>query len=206
MIDLNQAKARVALTNDNIENFMVAATPGGIEAQEAQGQQAMVTSSILPLDAPWDDMVQIGIERGQPVDELFVSCALPAGWRRIATEHSMWSDIVDDKGRKRASIFYKAAFYDRRAYMSLECRYTVSVEPVLGWAAKDYRSGGWVALVKDAGTVIWASSAIEPEPDYNADRDVWHNWLDRKDALADAASNWLIQNYSDYKNPTAYWD
>jgi predicted secreted protein len=29
----------------------------------------------------------------------------------------MWSYIVDDEGTQRVAIFYKAAFYDRDAFM-----------------------------------------------------------------------------------------
>ena len=32
----------------------------------------------------------------------------------------MWSDLLDDKGVKRGSIFYKAAFYDRSAFLRLK--------------------------------------------------------------------------------------
>jgi hypothetical protein len=50
---------------------------------------------------------------------MFRPATLPEGWRREGSDHAMWSHIVDDQGRKRASIFYKAAFYDRGAHMSL---------------------------------------------------------------------------------------
>ena len=42
----------------------------------------------------------------------------------------MWSHIVDAEGRKRVAVFYKAAFYDRRADMRLEPRYTIDYEVV----------------------------------------------------------------------------
>jgi hypothetical protein len=46
--------------------------------------------------------------------------SLPPGWKVVPTDHSMWSDLVDAKGEKRASIFYKAAFYDRDAFIRIE--------------------------------------------------------------------------------------
>lgn len=35
----------------------------------------------------------------------------------------MWSYLVDELGRRRGAIFYKAAFYDRDAFMRLESHY-----------------------------------------------------------------------------------
>ena len=55
-----------------------------------------------------------------PNDALFQYVTLPEGWHKQPTEHSMWSHLLDDKDRKRASIFYKAAFYDRSAQLHLE--------------------------------------------------------------------------------------
>jgi len=46
---MNLAALR-ALAEGDDENFVVAATPGGIEAQEAQGQRDFVASDTLPLD------------------------------------------------------------------------------------------------------------------------------------------------------------
>jgi hypothetical protein len=54
------------------------------------------------------------------------SVKLPEGWHIKATDHSMWSNLVDDKGRNRASIFYKAAFYDREAFLSFNRRFSMS--------------------------------------------------------------------------------
>jgi len=96
-----------------LENAIVASTPGGIEAQERTGQLAFVANESLPIDGPRDLLEAMGIEFGEPIDDLFIEARLPEGWQKVATSHSMHSDLVDDKGRRRASIFYKAAFYDR---------------------------------------------------------------------------------------------
>jgi hypothetical protein len=103
----------------NMGNFLIAATPGGIEAQEAQGQREFVANETLPIDCPKAELEALGFVFGAPVDDLFVSVQFPTGWEKIATDHSMWSDLVDEAGVTRGSIFYKAAFYDRRAFMRL---------------------------------------------------------------------------------------
>lgn len=101
-------------------------TPGFssyIEQQEAQGQRELVESQDLPVDTKGtdQDFVNLGFVFGEPhkYDPLFRPATLPEGWRREGSDHSMGSYIVDDRGRKRVSIFYKAAFYDRSAHMYL---------------------------------------------------------------------------------------
>lgn len=110
--------ALAALAKGDLDNFAVAATPGGIEAQEAAGQAMLCASAQLPKElhgCTRESLEALGFKFGNDVDELFVTCTLPPGWKKQATDHSMHSDLLDDQGRKRAGIFYKAAFYDRRA-------------------------------------------------------------------------------------------
>lgn len=94
-----------------------------IEAMEARGQAELVRGDQLPTDSGGQDaaFVALGFEFGPPTpgDPLFRPAKLPAGWTRRADEHPMWSTLVDQHGRPRVSIFYKAAFYDRRADMSI---------------------------------------------------------------------------------------
>ncbi len=102
----------------------------GVEAQEARGQQELVNSDVLPIEGlqPWRDEVgvqqtleSLGVIFGERVegDELFINVTLPEGWKKIATDHSMWSDLMDDQDNIVANIFYKAAFYDRKAAINL---------------------------------------------------------------------------------------
>lgn len=112
-----------ALLNGDLENFEVASTPGGIEKQEAQGQKDFVASESLPRLCPRQDLEKLGFVFGENIDGdsgLFVQVKMPKGWKKRATEHSMWSELIDDKGEARASIFYKAAFYDRSAFLRLK--------------------------------------------------------------------------------------
>lgn len=96
--------------------------PGAIEASERRGQDELVRSSVLPTEG-LDDLIaawgSLGFKVGDrvPNDELFTFVELPAGWTMKATDHAMWSRVLDDNGRERAAVFYKAAFYDRRAFV-----------------------------------------------------------------------------------------
>lgn len=106
---------------------------GYVTGMEAEGQRQLVGSDVLPADAPWADarrprrtwkeqdavtLESLGFVKGDPVpgDDLFVRCALPEGWRREGSDHTIWSYVVDERGVRRISVFYKAAFYDRSAH------------------------------------------------------------------------------------------
>ena len=99
-------------------------TEGAIVAMEKRGQQQLVNSDRLPADyrgdrAEWE---ALGFRFGDPDpdDPMFMPATIPDGWKRQASDHDMWSHLVDEHGRQRVAIFYKAAFYDRRAFMRLE--------------------------------------------------------------------------------------
>jgi hypothetical protein len=65
--------------------------------------------------------LDLGFTFGDPVpgDPLFQQATLPEGWSKQPTDHSMWTKIVDDRGVERVEVFYKAAYYDRSAFMRL---------------------------------------------------------------------------------------
>ena len=91
---------------------------------EAQGQRQLVESEVLPTDlngGKMEDYIALGFEFGEVVsgDPMFQKAKLPNGWKKKGSGHDMWSSIVDDKGRERVAIFYKAAFYDRSAHMNI---------------------------------------------------------------------------------------
>jgi hypothetical protein len=114
--------ALTALLNGETENFIAASTPGGIEAQEARGQRDLCSSSKLPKrfnGCSRSDFESMGIIFGDEADDIFTNVTLPPSWQIRATDHSMWSELVDDAGEVRADIFYKAAFYDRSANITV---------------------------------------------------------------------------------------
>ena len=93
-----------------------------IEDMEAEGQQQLVASCDLPTKGSEDpEFLRLGFTFGEPHshDPLFRPATIPAGWQKQGTDHSMHVKIVDELGRERVSVFYKAAFYDRRADMHL---------------------------------------------------------------------------------------
>ena len=168
-------------------------TPNPIERSEARGQQELCNSEVLPIKELHGKvrgvLEKAGVVFGDIVkdDEIFQNVELPRGWKKVATDHSMWSKLIDDKGRERASIFYKAAFYDRSAHISLSTRYTVS----------SYENDEY-AVVKDGEKVIFKSQPFElvnGKPTYES-----------RDERDKEAENWLNKNYPDWQNPSKYFD
>ena len=92
-----------------------------ITGMEKQGQAQVVHSDKLPTEGDWEKAESLGVIRGEldERDPLFTSATLPEGWTRASTSHDMYSDILDERGIKRISIGYKAAFYDRWARFSI---------------------------------------------------------------------------------------
>jgi hypothetical protein len=92
---------------------------GYITGMEEDGQRQLLNSDVLPVKGNWEALKELGVIPGEPVDgdPLFIHATLPAGWIRQGTSHAMGSYLVDERGVQRVEIFYKAAFYDRKAHV-----------------------------------------------------------------------------------------
>lgn len=106
---------------DPLLHLIGSMSPGYVEDMEAAGQRQIVHSDRVPTEGS-EALVELGFTLGDqdPHDDLFRAASMPAGWKREGSDHAMWSYILDDLGRRRVSIFYKAAFYDRRAFCRAE--------------------------------------------------------------------------------------
>ncbi|TCO57172.1 hypothetical protein [Actinocrispum wychmicini] len=90
-----------------------------IEEMEAAGSNQLVHANLLPTEAHGheDELAALGIHLG-PIDErdpLFREAVLPAGWSKQPGEDPRLIYVNDEHGRTRLHVFYKAAFYDRQA-------------------------------------------------------------------------------------------
>lgn len=186
--------AIAALAKGDIENAKVASTPGGIEAQEKAGQTALVQSTDMPAEMRpnQEAFERIGFTFGEAIDELFLSATLPPGWTRAATDHSMHSVLLDEKGRERVTIFYKAAFYDRRADSSLKCRYTTMT--IYDDEDNDIDKDHVAIVIADAGKEKTRFATVAYD-DWNA-----------RDKQGNKARKTLLKQFPKADNPTAYWD
>lgn len=134
-------------------------------------------------------------------DDLFWNVQLPEGWEIKATDHTMWNNLYDDKGRKRANFFYKAAFYDRDAFINFDTRFNLSVEYIADidsdfetWEKSDYQG-----TVKDGEEVIFSTDCIPPVDNYDENRE-------KQNILRAQLEEYMHKNYPDYEDINAYWD
>lgn len=104
-------------------------TSDHIAASEAAGKKEMIESSLMPKDGDWAALEKLGFVRGEESGDLFYECTLPKGWKKEGSDHNMWSYVFDERGLRRVSVFYKAAFYGRSAHFSIkESRFHVSYD------------------------------------------------------------------------------
>ena len=146
---------------------------------------------------------KMGITIVEEYDDLFYNVKLPEGWEIKPTDHSMWNDLFDDKGRKRGSFFYKAAFYDRSAHMNFCTRFSASSIPF-----DNYKSDAsyeercikpWYGVICDGGKEIYRTDG-EVSPDGSVK--VW----DIQEHQRKLALEKLEKEYPDWEDIFAYWD
>lgn len=193
-INFRNPAALSAFLRGDIENSAIASTPGGIEAQEKAGQRQLVKSTMFPKEgnATDEQLTKGGFVLGKDIDDLFREAALPDGWTKVGTSHDMHSDLLDKQGNKRGGIFYKAAFYDRRADFTLYPRYYVSSAAPNN---DDWNSAMRFYVVKDrkGDTVIYVTE-MHGRSDWTAG-----------DKHEKEAFDWLAEYYPNYRDFSAYW-
>lgn len=195
---------------------------------EARGQRELVESQSLPSATSFGDSVnpetdkpfiEIGIKFDTPFndDPLFRPTTLPEGWTKAATGHDMWSHVLDERGRKRIAVFYKAAFYDRAARMSLMNRFVVSTQSSLRYDTENLREwdklppkdGDEDSIVIDRGAVPPVErfrQSVPPRASAGEDHEAQIALYGLRDKANEACNAWLVENYPDYLSPVAYWD
>lgn len=167
--------------------------------QEADGQRSFTASSTLPAQMGRNDrkvLEQAGVVFGEEVsgDKMFIYVTLPDGWKKVATDHNMWSNLVDEKGRKRASMFYKAEFYDRSAFLETNRRFGISAD------YEHSQEGLIVMFVTDGDIKVFTTreysyTGLKYAQDY-----------DTKEGVASKeASTWLDERYPNWEDASEYW-
>lgn len=179
-----------------IAESMMFGSSGAIERQEADGQRELVNASVLPIN---------GIQKMRPIleanggsvgerpagNDIFIDVILPTGWTKVATDHSMWSNLLDAKGRKRDGIFYKAAFYDLSAHISPDCRFSLDSYT----RSTDSRA---VVFVFDACGEVEFELACDIPPGSHR--------YDVIDGLRDKVSAHMDEAYPLWRDASAYWE
>lgn len=162
-----------------------------IERQEHQAQADSCNVQNLPKQALGQKEVweSLGFELGEEVDDLFITAKFPSGWKFKPTDHYMYSDLIDDRGNVRGRMGYKGAFYDRWASITLLQRYG---------CRRDYGAPDDIArvIITDRGVVIQTLEKVIGD----------RKSSDIESELYEEAKALLNSTYSQWEDPTAYWD
>lgn len=216
---------------DPKHDWLFGQNPNAIEAQEAEGQVGLVNSLQLPkkcnspsgVNATWQySKMGIKVFTSSKGDDLFMGVKLPDGWKKESTDHSMWSNLLDDKGRVRATLFYKASFYDRDAFINFNRFISFRVDR-LAFLENDYtyidgecvgRKTPYVGRVTDVnGNVLFETEHIQCDEefvDYKGNKAYSERYKTKLEIteteLKDSCLNFLKEKYPDYLDLNAYWD
>ena len=206
-------------TKEPHPEWLFGRNPGAIEAQEEDGQRDLANAQELPrkLSMGGDTTVlyeRIGIKVVGGIDPLFVRTQLPNGWKIIPTEHSMWSKLVDNLGRERASIFYKAAFYDRDAHISFRTRFKVDLvaysEETRQLFSDTYERINHTPIfgkVLDGDKVIFETThdVFSEKYDNRTHFEWWKMYEQFQKSKGERCRRYLDARYPGWQNICAYW-
>lgn len=208
-----------AEANQILAASIIAGSPDGqIEASEARGQEALVHSADLPKDIYGLTFAEIeagtGIKFGEQINDLFVAATLPEGWSKRATDHSMHTELLDEKGRVRATIFYKASVYDRSAHMGFNRFYRVRTLYEDSQGRPRYTENGenpeydgkeyhHIVVENHDGTVVHDAGRVAMAEESGAP---YRETCDKARALANKATKWLDAEFPEHARPFSYWD
>ncbi len=182
--------------------------PAAILEEEQAGQHRLIAMDRLPAmiepAGAREAFERMGIVFLEPVvgNPLFVHAQLPAGWRKVASNDAMLSLLVDDRGRERARIFYKASHHDPKASLILTARYGIH-ESCFKMECLD--EAEFMAYVTDGGvvtdgrTTIFTTDVVELVGDRRAT-------FRATRAVLKEAEAWLDTHYPNWRDPFAYWD
>lgn len=202
--------------------LMTGSVSEAVDMQEAAGSKDLLCNDVLPIKGTLTpgvrsvdiskiktELESIGFLFGEMEDDIFVKVKLPDGWYK-ESQSNYWSYLFDDKGRCRASIFYKAAFYDRSAHINWIGRYSTVVlthdnlklyydEALKRADAGTLKIKGCIVDGydghKETFNIVWETDVCAVQPkDY-----------DTEQLLEIDSADQLSGLYPEFKNPFAYW-
>lgn len=128
--------------------------------------------------------------------------------------HTMWFDLVDNLNRKRESIFYKAAFYDRSVHISFRSRYRYEVITYLEEDNQKYSDfyeeknhTPIFGRIYDGDKIIFETTHdfFTEKFDNNNPKVWWENYNAFERSKCKECIDWLNKNYPDWNNIYSYW-
>jgi hypothetical protein len=135
----------------------------------------------------------------------------PNGWRLMTPPHSLWTDLVDQDGHKRGSIFSETSYYDRSPRIEITPRFTVrevylddNEKLITGtgevgysqWVVHDLQTKSFSYRHPPSLFVHYASAAPH----------ITKAALAEKRLATECCIAWLDTAYPDWRKPDAYWE
>lgn len=207
--------------NNPHPEWVLGGNPRAIELQEKVGQMELSKSQQLPRKSYDGEVIPIyeklGIkimESDKEKDPLFISVVLPKGWKIVPTEHSMYSNLIDSMNRKRASIFYKAAFYDRDASISFNKRFNFEIitysEEINNKYSDFYERKNHTHLfgrVLDGDKVLFETEHTLFKEKYNVNnaKRWWENYDKLQKSKSEECRKWLNERYPEWNSIYTHW-
>lgn len=88
-----------------------------IEEIEAVANHWFVNQPLMPKQGDWQVLESMGVRRFEEVDTIFYKVQFPQGWKKILDpDDHRGSLLVNERGERKALIFYKRTPYDHAAY------------------------------------------------------------------------------------------
>ena len=161
------------------------------EHKESRGRSSRHVR--LPKECnSWAALEAAGVKQLDEADDLLVNVQLPPGWQVKQTNHYIWSDLFDEKGRRRASIVHKGVLWDPYANMMVLNRFSIRGDTQL--------------RVLDSEVVELYHTDTITRPSRDSSCEEWKLFSRQSTRLWEDARRWLDSQYPDWRNPSAYWD
>lgn len=153
-------------------------------------------------------------------DNLTFDVILPNGWEYVRTDHGMWFNLIDDKDRKRASIFKKYTSYELDTFINFNQAINFKVDR-LGFLNGDYSMFGgkytsentpFVGRVTNfKGDILFETQHMQCYVEYNPDGKGYTyeyriNSSEIMDELRRECIHFLKDNFPRYEEINVYWD
>jgi hypothetical protein len=173
--------------------------------QEKQGQLEISNSPKLPtmydnvyppIDSkPQLEKMGIKVLKKSIDDDLFYDIELPDGWYFKPTEHALYTELLDDKKRLRAVIFYKAVSYDRKSAITFATCYRVVTSRT---------NDSYTAYATNNNRTVFTNTIYRKEKIKYEDSLI----ACKEDSLIACKNvkNFLNERFPDWRDINAYWD
>lgn len=176
-------------------------------------------------------LTHLGFTVYESDSEYFFAVEFPKGWSKILVPGMLqWCYLVDNKGKKRAAIFYQdlGSFADEElpveqrgkqfrkvsSHINWMPRYRSKIDHVIPYniwkganQTVEHYNSPLVGMVVDSETnVLYKTGMANMSFDYGKEKEKW--FIEEKqlrDMLFVECEDWLKQNYPEYENIAAYW-